>query len=83
MEETARDQILRAVHRLDGGRGTTFAPQDVVDELHRRGTTLADSTIRTQVTSRMCANAPPNHATVYADLERVGPGRYRLVHSSG
>lgn len=64
MVSTARDQVLRAVGHLDGGRGTTFAAQDVIDELHRLGTTLADSTIRTHVTSRMCANAPSNHGTV-------------------
>ncbi len=29
----------------------------------------------------MCVNAPANHATKYPDLERVGPGRYR-IHAS-
>jgi hypothetical protein len=83
MDESARDQILWAALRLGGGRGATFAPQDVIDELRRSGTKLADSTIRTEVTSRMCANTPKNHGTVYADLERVGPGRYRLIDSHG
>jgi hypothetical protein len=40
-----------------------------------------ESTIRTHVVSRMCANAPENHAVVYADLERVRPGYYRLLGS--
>ena len=26
----------------------------------------------------MCTNAPDHHAVVYDDLERVGPGMYRL-----
>lgn len=83
MDQTAREQILWAARRLAGGQEATFAPQNVIDELHRRGTMLADTTIRTHVTSRMCANAPANHGTVYADLERVGPGRYRLIGSHG
>jgi hypothetical protein len=30
MDESARDQILWAALRLGGGRGATFAPQDVI-----------------------------------------------------
>jgi hypothetical protein len=50
MDQTAREQILWAARRLAGGQEATFAPQDVIDELHRRGTMLADTTIRTHVT---------------------------------
>jgi hypothetical protein len=32
----------------------------------------------TRATSRMCPNAPDDHAVVYRDLVRVGDGRYRL-----
>jgi hypothetical protein len=52
--------------------------QDVINELRRHGSRYADSTIRTHVTSRMCADAPANHATTYADLQRVGQDRYTL-----
>jgi hypothetical protein len=56
---TARDEILAALPAIcaraaDG----TFTPQDVVDELRRRGSTYAVSTIRTLVVSRMCATRP-------------------------
>lgn len=74
----AREQVLRAARRLDRGRGATFSIPEVVAEVRRDGSTLAESTIRTHVTSRMCSNAPENHGTVYADLERVERGRYRL-----
>lgn len=75
---TARQEILEALPALRGRLGRdTFTPQDVIDELHRRGTTLSDSTIRTHVVSRMCGDAPDNHAVVYDDLERVGHGVYR------
>jgi hypothetical protein len=51
-----------------------FAPQDVVDELRRRGSRLAASTIRTYVVSIMCIDAPDNHAVSCPDLHRVGRG---------
>jgi hypothetical protein len=75
---TARDEILAVLpavcaRTVDG----TFTPQDVIDELRRHGSTYAPSTIRTHVVSRMCANAPDQHARTYDDLERVADGRYR------
>ena len=75
---TCRDEILDALPQLsllspDG----TFTTDDVVAELEARQSTYAKSTIETHVRSRMCANAPDNHATVYNDLERVSVGRYR------
>lgn len=75
---TARDDILAALPAIRHRTGSnTFTAQDVIDQLNRVGTSYAESTIRTHITSRMCANAPHNHARVYADLERVEPGRYR------
>jgi hypothetical protein len=75
---TARKEILDALPAVRARTGSdTFSIQDVLDELHRRGTNYADSTIRTHVSSRLCGNAPDNHPVVYDDLERVGPGLYR------
>lgn len=56
----------------------TFTVEEVVDYLRRRDTEFAESTIRTHVTSRMCANAPDNHGSVYGDFVRVDRGRYAL-----
>ena len=76
---TARDEILAALPaiRMRTGR-STFTPQEVVDELASRKSGYAESTIRTHVVSRMCADAPDHHARVYADLERVEHGVYRV-----
>jgi hypothetical protein len=79
---TARDDILAALpsivaRSVDG----SFQPQDVIDELRRRGSAYAESTIRTHVVSRMCADAPDHHARTYDDLERLAHGRYRLAAS--
>ena len=74
----ARDQILAALPGIEARSADgSFSPQDVVDELRRRESNLAESTIRTHVVSRMCANAPDNHARTYDDLQRVSGGRYR------
>ena len=78
MRGTAREQILAVLDELLCDPSDTFIVQDVVDALNRRGTDVADSTIRTHVTSRMCADAPNNHGTTYNDLDRVDRGTYRL-----
>jgi hypothetical protein len=75
---TARDEILAALPTIcarssDG----SFAPQDVIDEQRRRGSSYAPSTIRTHIVSRMCSNTTDHHAVTYDDLDRVADGRYR------
>lgn len=46
-------------------------------ELRRTGR-YAESTIRTHVTSRMCASSPDHHGTTYGDFERLDRSHYRL-----
>lgn len=78
MSMTARDEILAVLPAVRARNGReTFTPQDVIDELQRQGISYKPSTIRTQIVSRMCANAPDNHARTYDDLERVTDGQYR------
>ena len=76
---TARDEVLAAARQLavnapDG----TFSVDEVVSLMRRQDTSYKDSTIRTHVASRMCANAPENHAVTYQDFIRTASGRYRL-----
>jgi hypothetical protein len=62
---TARDEILAALPAVRARTGQkTFTPQDVIDELNRRGTVYKPSTIRTHIVSRMCADAPDHHEAV-------------------
>jgi hypothetical protein len=76
---TARDEILIAARGLSSASPDgTFTVQAVVDMMRRAGTTYKESTVRTHVVSRMCADAPDNHAKVYDDFVRVSAGRYRL-----
>lgn len=77
---TARREILQSLPAIRARTGSDlFTVQDVLDELARRGTRYAASTIRTHVASRMCADAPDHHARVYDDLERVDAGLYRQL----
>lgn len=75
---TCRDEVLAAFDRLERRHGRkTFDLAEVVQEVEAGGSGYEESTIRTHVISRMCANAPDHHGTTYADLERVARGRYR------
>ncbi len=77
---TCRQQVLAAFAALERRHGKdVFTPSEVTAEVLDRGSVLAESTIVTHVTSAMCVNAPPNHTTRYADLERIGRGLYRRV----
>jgi len=77
---TCRDEVLDAIDAILRRSGRDrFTVGEVVDEMARRETEYAESTIRTHVTSRMCANAPDHHGVVYADLLRTGRATYRLA----
>ena len=74
---TARAEILAAIPAA-AASDRTVSVDDLIREMRRRGSNYADSTIRTHVGSRMCANAPANQATTLDDVERAAPGVYRL-----
>ena len=78
---TCRDEVLAAADKIVGDGIDPFSLDEIKEEMRRQGTKYKDSTISTHVTSRMCANAPVNHARVYDDLVRVGHGLYRLKGS--
>lgn len=76
---TCRDEILKCVKRVTTAKGTSsFTIVEIVACMRARGTAYAESTIRTHIASRMCRDAPDNHAVTYTDLDRVGRGVYRL-----
>ena len=76
---TCRDAILSCAAALtQDNPNAVFTPQDIIGCMKARGTSYAESTIRTHISSRMCGNAPDNHAVVYDDRERVDAGTYRL-----
>jgi hypothetical protein len=74
---TAREEILAVLPLVVSANGT-FTVEQVMAEIRRRAA-YAASTIRTHISSRMCANAPDNHAKTYHDVIRVAPGTYRVL----
>lgn len=81
MKQTCRDAILEAFDRLeDRHRRKVFNLSEIVKEVLTVTDDFAESTIRTHITSRMCMQAPQNHAVKYADLDRIAPGEYQRRH---
>lgn len=77
---TARLEILASARKLaERSSDGSFTLMQILGEMRRAGTRYTESTIRTHVTSRMCADAPVHHGTTYDDFQRLGNGRYRLV----
>ncbi len=78
-EATCRAEILDAFDRLQRRHGrAVFAPVEIVQEVLAVSDRYPEHTIRTEIVSRMCVEAPVHHAVAYDDLERVDRGRYRL-----
>ena len=76
---TCREEILVAIREITGGSPSReFSVKEVVVHMQRKKSRYAESTIRTHITSKLCANAPDHHETTYDDLIRVGHGIYRL-----
>lgn len=77
--DPCHEQVLAAAKNVVASKGVKdFTPEEIITELHRAGSSCAESTIRTHVVSRCCANAPDHHAVVYDYFERIGPGRYKI-----
>jgi hypothetical protein len=75
----ARSEILAAVRALLARPGANdVSVLEVIDEMHRRGTGYADSSIRTMMTAHLCAEATGPGVAGYDDLTRTERGRYRL-----
>lgn len=80
MKRTARTAVLEVFEFLEQSTGReSFALSEVVQAAGSMVPEYGESTIRTYVTSVMCANAPVNHANHTDDLRRVGRGRYQRI----
>ena len=77
---TCREEILEcALETLQRSGLDIFTIPEIISCMKRRGSRYGESTIRTHIASRMCANAPGNHTVTYRDLERTNRGEYRLL----
>ena len=72
---TIHEEILAAARRLCfARRAWTFAPAEVVRALPH----LNERSVRTQIISRCCVNAPAHHAHRLPYFERLGRGVYEI-----
>ena len=76
---TCREQILAAARQITQSKNSNeFTTLEILNYLTQQNTPYKESTIRTQITSRMCGNAPIHHAVTYNDLTRIKTGVYSL-----
>jgi hypothetical protein len=76
----AHIEVLNAAKSIVKRTGKNeFSIEDVLREMTQSGTTYLESTIRTQVSSRLCVNCPAHHAKRYPYFERTDHGKYRLI----
>jgi hypothetical protein len=69
------EQVLAAANRIARQRNDwTFTPDEVIRALP----TLNQSSVRTDIVSRCCVNAPQNHLRKWDYFERVGRGTYKV-----
>lgn len=77
---TCREEILQTVRELINAKNkNAFTVKEVLQKMMNNNTTFKESTIRTHITSRCCANSPQNHRIVYDDFKRIKPGLYKLI----
>jgi len=77
---SCRPEVLSAMTSLERRHAREeFALAEIVAEVLANSMGYTEATIRTHVTSVLCANASAHHATRYPDLERVDRGMYRMV----
>ena len=69
------EQVLAAANRIAGQRNDwTFTPEEVIKSLPA----LNQSSVRTDIVSRCCVNAPQNHLRKWDYFQRVGRGTYQV-----
>jgi len=69
-------QVLAAANRIAGQRGDwTFTPHEIIKALPN----LNEYSVRTDIVSRCCINAPANHLRRWDYFRRVGRGKYEVV----
>ena len=77
---TCRDEILIAVRKIINTKNNDeFTIPEVIRQMSDKRTQFSKNTIRTEISCRLCINAPQNHAVTHSDFERVCRGVYRLL----
>lgn len=79
MYESCRDELLEVIKEIVRKKNVNeFTVAEAIEAMKNNNTVYSESTIKTHITSRCCANAPKHHGTTYDDYERVVKGVYRM-----
>lgn len=79
-QKTCRDEILECAQAVMRQSGSDhFTIPEIISCMAERGSRYAQATIKTHISSLMCANSPKNHAVTYRDIVRANRGEYRLL----
>jgi predicted RNase H-like HicB family nuclease len=70
------EEVLAAANRIAGQRKDwTFTPDEIINALPN----LNEYSVRTDIVSRCCVNAPANHLRRWDYFRRVARGKYEVV----
>ena len=70
------EEVLAAANRIASQRKDwTFTPEEIIKALPN----LNEYSVRTDIVSRCCVDAPAHHMSRYGYFRRVGRGRYEVV----
>jgi predicted RNase H-like HicB family nuclease len=70
------EEVLAAANRIAGQRKDwTFTPHEIIRSLPN----LNEYSVRTDIVSRCCINAPPNHLRRWDYFRRISRGKYEVV----
>jgi hypothetical protein len=78
-KDGARGEILASARRvLHRSGGQTFSMNDIITDMRTQGSGYAEGTIRTMLTSHLCADSSGPGIAGYSDFRREGHGIYRF-----
>ncbi|MGA2904344.1 MAG: type II toxin-antitoxin system HicB family antitoxin [Candidatus Korobacteraceae bacterium] len=70
------EEVLAAANRIAGQRKDwTFTPDEIIRALPN----LNEYSVRTDIVSRCCVNAPPNHLRRWDYFRRISRGKYEVI----
>ncbi|MCZ7385228.1 MAG: hypothetical protein O8C63_10845 [Candidatus Methanoperedens sp.] len=71
------EEVLKATKKIVKSKGVNeFTPEEVIN--YMTDSEYEKSTIRAEIVSRCCINAPANHLVRYKYFERIGHGLYKI-----
>lgn len=77
---TCREELLNCAKEIAREKGENrFTMRELLSRMQKNGTQYRVSTIRTHISSRMCADSPKHHAVKYNDFQRKSNGVYALL----